>query len=417
MGQIVSAAAKPKRCNKNQLSQLGVLAAGLHVLVSSDNSMDAAGQGNFDCYIVGDGTTAATALPLLKTYANDVDEEPTAGSDKLLKSGEVYDGFSDVLEKSLEFVKKEVSVPIAPTTINGIPLSNGIFTDGTGYQSLLYDISDVNYTDIVLKAHITASSFLTFLKSAPVVNSLMNTSDNVARHSVAGNSVVEFKIPYGTKYIVIDNRTNFQAQSVSFFGVDGSINDYLLKSEMEIEINVISDNIANPNYVIDGKYVNGSGTILSANGWSVIKLPVTVGKRYTFAGFVINRTNNNYAFYNGDTFISHHQYNPNENPIYTTEATPSGADYLYMTIKSSETGSNYDNLQVNEGTELKPYDEYKEGVVKIAGYDIASGAGSGGGTEDIQSLIADLPVSDGTNIGIGYAYIDSSTNVVKVKVL
>lgn len=66
MGQIVSAAAKPKRCNNNQLSQLGVLAAGLHVLVSSDNSMNAAGQGNFDCYIVGDGATAATALPLQK---------------------------------------------------------------------------------------------------------------------------------------------------------------------------------------------------------------------------------------------------------------------------------------------------------------------------------------------------------------
>lgn len=64
MGQIVSSAAKPKRCNKNKLSQLGVLAAGLHVLVSSDNSMNAAGQGNFDCYIVGDGTKAAEALPL-----------------------------------------------------------------------------------------------------------------------------------------------------------------------------------------------------------------------------------------------------------------------------------------------------------------------------------------------------------------
>lgn len=66
MGQIVSSAAKPKRCNLNQLSQLGTPAAGQHILVSSDNSMNAAGQGNFDCYIVGDGTTAATALPLNK---------------------------------------------------------------------------------------------------------------------------------------------------------------------------------------------------------------------------------------------------------------------------------------------------------------------------------------------------------------
>ena len=64
MGQIVSAAAKPKRCNLSKLSQLGTPAAGEHILVSSDNSMNAAGQGNFDCYIEGDGTTAADALTL-----------------------------------------------------------------------------------------------------------------------------------------------------------------------------------------------------------------------------------------------------------------------------------------------------------------------------------------------------------------
>lgn len=64
MGQIIGGAAKPKRCNLNKLSQLGTPAAGEYILVSSDNSMNAAGQGNFDCYIVGDGTTAATALEL-----------------------------------------------------------------------------------------------------------------------------------------------------------------------------------------------------------------------------------------------------------------------------------------------------------------------------------------------------------------
>ena len=66
MGQIIGSAAKPKRCNLNKLSQLATPAAGEHILVSSDNSMNAAGQGNFDCYIVGDGRTAATALELKK---------------------------------------------------------------------------------------------------------------------------------------------------------------------------------------------------------------------------------------------------------------------------------------------------------------------------------------------------------------
>lgn len=64
MGQIVSGAAKPKRCNLNKLSQLSTPAAGEYILVSSDNSMNEAGQGNFDCYIEGNGTTAASALEL-----------------------------------------------------------------------------------------------------------------------------------------------------------------------------------------------------------------------------------------------------------------------------------------------------------------------------------------------------------------
>lgn len=64
MGQIMGSAAKPKRCNLNQLSQVPTPAAGEYILVSSDNSMNAAGQGNFDCYIVGNGSTAATLLEL-----------------------------------------------------------------------------------------------------------------------------------------------------------------------------------------------------------------------------------------------------------------------------------------------------------------------------------------------------------------
>lgn len=64
MGQIVGLKAKPKRCNLNKLSQLGILDAGEYILVSYDNSMTANGQGNFDRYIMGDGRTAATALEL-----------------------------------------------------------------------------------------------------------------------------------------------------------------------------------------------------------------------------------------------------------------------------------------------------------------------------------------------------------------
>ena len=66
MGQIVGLNAKPKRANLNALSLVPTPANGEIILVSSDNSMNAAGQGNFDCYIEGNGTDAATALPLHK---------------------------------------------------------------------------------------------------------------------------------------------------------------------------------------------------------------------------------------------------------------------------------------------------------------------------------------------------------------
>lgn len=99
MGQIIGGSAKPKRCNLNKLSQLGIPAAGEYILVSSDNSMNADGQGNFDCYIVGNGRDAATELPLIKTYANDVDNEPTAGSDNLVKSGGVAGRIADMDRK------------------------------------------------------------------------------------------------------------------------------------------------------------------------------------------------------------------------------------------------------------------------------------------------------------------------------
>lgn len=86
MGQIVSAAAKPKRCNLNQLSQVPTPAAGEYILVSSDNSMNADGQGNFDCYIVGDGNKLATALGL-HYFA---DKTPINGSKNAVQSDALY---------------------------------------------------------------------------------------------------------------------------------------------------------------------------------------------------------------------------------------------------------------------------------------------------------------------------------------
>ena len=62
MGQIIGRSAKPDACNIRSLSNFGTPAAGQHILVSTDNSAMANGQGNFDSYVVGDGTHAAQYL-------------------------------------------------------------------------------------------------------------------------------------------------------------------------------------------------------------------------------------------------------------------------------------------------------------------------------------------------------------------
>ena len=62
MGQIVGLNAKCKRANLNALGSIPTPANGELILVSSDNSMTADGQGNFDCYIVGDNVKRANTL-------------------------------------------------------------------------------------------------------------------------------------------------------------------------------------------------------------------------------------------------------------------------------------------------------------------------------------------------------------------
>ena len=59
------------------------------------------------------------------------------------------------------------------------------------------------------------------------------------------------------------------------------------------------------------------------------------------------------------------------------------------------------------------YDEFKKAVTKIRDCDIFS---KGGSDSSLSSLIVDLPVSDGIGITDGYAYIDSQSYVIKVKI-
>lgn len=178
---------------------------------------------------------------------------------------------------------------------------------------------------------------------------------------------------------------------------------------------VVSNNLADKRKITDA-LVASDGTVVPSQGgvWQMIEIPVVPGQVYTFGGFYLGRTGYA-AFYNGNTKISYLQF-PDPNGIehpYTLTA-PQNATTLYIDIKSGSSPSNpYQYLQVNKGATLLDYDDFEQKISSIDGDELIGGGG--GTSEDLNTIIVDLPVSDGSDIQSGYAYIETSTRNVKVK--
>lgn len=199
-------------------------------------------------------------------------------------------------------------------------------------------------------------------------------------------------------------------------------------------MSVVSNNIANPANIQDGKFISDTGSMASDSTWSLVSVPVESGKKYTFGGFYLGRSGY-YRFEdtNGDKLSNGSYSDPNGTQTPCTVAAPTGAVALLFDIKTSSSPINpYANLMANEGETLLPYDEYKEAITSIDNEPVAGGVSKDiknrvDALEDavvqiqaevdsgLQTLIADLPVSDGTDVSVGYAYIETGTNVVKVK--
>lgn len=163
MGQIVSAAAKPKRCNLNQLSQVPTPAAGEHILVSSDNSMNANGQGNFDCYIMGNGSTAAEELELKKiVHGKDVGLENTA-----FVNNNVEGAFAELLEG-------KVAIDVTGGTLKRAKISTSNWNKNGSYYCGLIPISKYVGKEIIIVANDSQNCYYAF-----------TTSDEIGNHSTA----------------------------------------------------------------------------------------------------------------------------------------------------------------------------------------------------------------------------------------
>lgn len=208
MGQIIGSAAKPERCNISKLSQLGIPAAGEHILVSSDNSMNAAGQGNFDSYIVGDGTTAATALEL-----HDINEV------------KISDATYDYSYFNL----------------------TGYYANGTGAI-----VNDAGYRRTALIKVMEGDVVEVYTGTAS------NTIDNIAVFNSSGQWIYGLDIQSGAKltytykvtqngYIVAQTRNGYNDSYVKItHSTDGNIEDLIISYEnvLELQNSYSSNNVA-----------------------------------------------------------------------------------------------------------------------------------------------------------------------------
>lgn len=285
MGQIVSLAAKPKRCNLNKLSQLGIPAAGEYILVSSDNSMNAAGQGNFDCYIVGDGTTAATALEL-KPLA---DEVPTSGSNNSVTSGGVYNAIhaieSDIETKDVllfDYTSEFVAISSFSELSNAIVRkSTGLIESASGKGLLYFPIVSGHAYKVTLNNLYCEGSYgiVSFSSSVPTIGGEVIV---VKSYSSSGSytETIEYAA-VSNGYLLVQYGSAAQKSRISAQGeVFTQVPKFLSKDNVD---DALSEESTNPvqNKVISGKiktiennlfdvsYDSTSQTLTDANGYIV----------------------------------------------------------------------------------------------------------------------------------------------------
>ena len=187
-------------------------------------------------------------------------------------------------------------------------------------------------------------------------------------------------------------------------------------------------NMADKERITTG-YVSNTGLLINSDAWKRAAIDVSQlaeGTQLTFGGFHLGRSGY-YAFYRGGTATANKVSNGNfHDPQGTsapvTVAVPEGgADTLYFCIFKDGSSTvpegwttAYDELTCALGAELPAYVPYGMVVTAIQGHPLAGTSASGASASG--DILFDLPLSpDGAGIEQGYAYVNSATGVVTVK--
>lgn len=274
-------------------------------------------------------------------------------------------------------------------------------------------------------------AFLTSYET-PVVNATPNfVSGYSGRQSYTTGT---FQIPAGTKFLIINNidLTGLSSLKINGFDIFGGIYTLVLNvinafnllpdrflENSDLGFSSATENIGDKDNIFNGLIDNLGNKIGGINppvsgDWNMLRLNVQPGQIISFGNFSLGRAGYA-AFFNGETLISFFQFaysNGNFNGNNLGVVVPSGATTMWIDVSSNLSPENpYSQLMVNYGSILLPYVPFAKRISTINGIRLIGDNGGG----DLATIIADLPVSDGSDVSSGYAYIDSSTRNVKVK--
>lgn len=287
---------------------------------------------------------------------------------------------------------------------------------------------------------ISAAAYYTMLNSLTGIggsNTFVFATGYTDRVLIGGQGQKEIDVtaPDDAHYVFV-NRYNFVGLTVNGIDVwNKGINLRMYDVESKTE-NVISENdltiqmgenLADKS-TITNVAVFAYGAIATSADWAAVLIDVSnipAGTVLSFGGIKLGRSgwlrfeDANGTKINEDPQAGYEYLftDPNGRTNPKTVTVPANAAVLRLDVKSSSSPENpYGDLMVNVGSTLLPYKPYTLYVTAIKGYEI-EGSGSGGGIQLIESgAIVDLPVSaDGSGIAQGYAYINSTTGVVTVK--
>ena len=313
------------------------------------------------------------SLNSIKINTNEVirvDEQPTAGSDNLVKSGGVG-------KTNLELSYKKLNKVLSNNIINSTELKEGywIKENGTLGQTSNYFVSELisvsDITSITLFGVVDASNVLTY--------AVYDLYGNFIRGAHQGSGIpITYTKEEGDVYIRLSFRTvNINENYPDYFACLGSelkiyqpYSDYLPLKETEDRINnkkldkKMSVNIIDPATIIPLRYISSSGQVIerpSGSEYSVTELiDVSNIESISMLGIVDASNVLTYAVYNiNKTFIRGYYSDLGNTVVYTKQ---DGDAYIRIGLRTLNLTSDYPTYFACLGNVLKLYDKYTDYV-------------------------------------------------------